>query len=246
MTIAKAKAFWPLVITASNRNVPYNNGAGNFTAAVATGTYLSAVLLAAAITTALQANLAGSVVSVDATGHFNFNWTGPFTMKWATTTNSMYVILGATAVDVAATGSGINYNVLNTRPHQNGWYAPHAVRKDSLPIRDRAMDTVTLTMSGQTKFSTESELAKRELTFSFLAPEYTYLQYETGVYINTSIENWWANGRTQFRYWGDGTSESAYNDYVFDIETIKAFSPTRMFDKKGLYEINLKLLGYVA
>lgn len=245
MSIAKAKAFWPITITTANRGIRVSFAAGpSETANIATGTYLSATLLAAAVDAALDALHPGSErfnVTVGSTGRFTIGCIDDsISLKWSDPLATAYAILGWTAAD---TGDAASHTAPNQ--HQNGWYADVATRKDSLPIRDREADTVTVTKGGQTKFVSEPELARRELRFAFLKPHKTYIQYES-TNPNEAIERWWQDGRARFRYWPDGTVEGTYTDNVFDTETIKEFAATRQFEKKALYEISLLMRGYVA
>jgi hypothetical protein len=254
MTIALAKMFWPLTINSSNRNIAIRQtGSTQYTATIATNTYLSAESLRAAVQTAIQAVGGGAVfnnmaVTVNSVGKFVFtdSLDPAFSFDWnrGGFTNSAVSILGFYALNYDS--AGVPKVVTAPKQHTNGWYADVATIDDSLPIRDREADTVTVALSGQTKFITESELTQRKLVFGHLKPEKTYIAYETGDLANQAIENLWANGRARFRYWPDGSVEATSYDYVLDLDTIKKFAPRRQFRKKALYEVMLGCRGYVA
>lgn len=244
MSIIKPKVFWPITIDSTNRVIPFHEAtAGNLSCNIATGTYLSAVLLAAAIQTAMRAahaNVNALNVTVSTAGLFTFVNATAIKFRWSVTTNSVYLILGYTAVDTspATTQTAINQ-------HKNGFYSTVATADDTLPIRDTSMDVVTRTVAGQTKFLAEQELTKRRLVFRWLNPEKTYIAFES-TYVNQAIERWWADGKARFRYWPDGLTEGTSLDYVFDLETIMEFKPKRQKTNKGIYEVEFGLFGYVA
>lgn len=243
MSIAKPKVFWPLTVTAANRTIKLSiNGTGGFTATIATGTYYSAVTLGVAVKAALDALASGVfTVTPSATGHFVISINaGSFTLEWSNVLATAYAILGWTAVDTTDAAS-----LTATNQHPNGWYSDVAARFDSLPIRDRSADVVTVTSAGQTKFISEVELARREIRFQFLKSYKTFIQYET-THVNEALERWWQDGQARFRYWPDGTVEGTSNDYVFDVETIREFLPARQQDKKAIYDVRLFLRGFVA
>lgn len=249
MSIAKAKAFWPLTITAGvNNGVGYIGGlaGGPFVVRLPAGTYYSAALLAAAWQVAVRAGtgFADFTVTVTATGFFKIARTlGTFDIYLnglpALDLNGVAVV-GWGTVDAATV---LSYTGPNQ--HQNGWYADVATRSDGLPVRETDNNVVTLTMAGQTKKITETELISRELKWEFLKPEKTYIAYES-TSINQSIERWWQDGGARFRYWSDGTVEATYDDYVLDQETSRQFKPKRSFDKKALYEVLFRFRKYVA
>lgn len=253
MAFALPKVFWPLIISASNRNIAIRlTGSTQYTATIATGTYLSAESLRSAIQTAIQAVGGGAVfntlvVTVDATGHFVItNTVGSlnFSLDWnrGGFTNSAVSLMGFFAINYDSAAEVITA----PKQHSNGWYASVAVRFDSLPIRDRDADTITTALSGQNKIITENELVRREITFENLTAVKTYIAFEgNGNDVGQSIENWWADGRGRFRYWPDGTVEATFYDYVLDMPTMKKFEPERMYDHKALYRIKFGFKGYV-
>lgn len=255
MSVITPKVYWPLVIAAANQNVAIklSGGAGTtYTAAIALATYTSAVNLAAAVQTAIRAVGGGAVfnnmvVSVDSTGHFVFTdiIDVAFTLDWnrGGFTNSAASALGFFALAVASAAG------IATAPfqHSNGWYSPTPPRRDSLPIRLKENDTVTVSLSGQSKFITESELVKRVVSFQFLPPEKTYIAFGNGgTQNNQAIEYWWQDGRARFRYWPDGATEGTSFDYILDQNVIEKFAADRMFDHKALYSIEIAMRGYVA
>lgn len=253
MSVIKPKVYWPLVIGATNCNVAIKQtGSTTYTAAIAQATYTSAVGLAAAVQTAIRAVGGGAVfnnmvVSVDATGHFVFTdlIDVAFTLDWnrGGFTNPASSALGFFALAVASS-AGI---VTAPFQHSNGWYSDVAPRKDTLPIRVKENDTVTVALSGQTKFVTESELSKRMVSFQYLKPEKTYIAYEDGSTTNNqAIERWWQDGRARFRYWPDGLTEGTSYDYVLDQDFITQFTPDRMYDHKALYALEIPMRGFVA
>lgn len=252
MSIVKPKVFWPLTISASNRNIAIRlTGSTQYTATIATGTYYSAESLRAAIQTAIQAVGGGAVfnlltVTVDATGHFVFteSFGMAFSFDWnrGGFTNSAVSVLGFLAINYDSAGNPAV--VTAPKQHPNGWYGPCAVEFDSLPIRDREADTITTALSGQNKIITENELSRRKIILAYLPPEKTYLAYATSD-ANQPLENWWADGRARFRYWPDGTVEATYYDYVLDMDSMKKFEPERMYKQKALYRIQFGFKGYV-
>ena len=247
MSIALPKVFWPIVIDGSNQIVIITSGGGDRTAAIATGTYYSAVTLAAALQVAIRAahaSLSAATVAVSATGYFSITNGTTFTVK--VTSGSFAAatatLLGFGTSDVTDTGGTV------TAPYQhgNGWYSDVAVRTDSLTIRDRSMTAKTRAESGQTKTIYSTELSSRELGFAYLKPEKTYQGYEATTYTNQAIERWWADGADRFRYWPDGTVEATYVDLVLDLETSTKFQPKRQYVKKALYELTFKCWGFVS
>lgn len=250
MSIIKPKVFWPLTVTAANKAIYLEDFAdGLFTGNIAEATYLSAETFRAAVQTAIRAvhaDFAGMIVTISATGVFQFNNTAHaqfIRFKWATVLNSAAALLGFLNVNTGYFSIPFSADY----QHANSWYSPVAVAVDSLPIRDRKADTVTRTLEGQTKFLTENELISRMLTFRWLPPEYTYQAFEsTTAMTNRALERWWASGRSQFRYWPDAATEATYFDYVLDSDTIAEFKPKRQFIRKGLYEVDLGFFGYVA
>jgi hypothetical protein len=261
MSIARPKVFWPLTVTTANRAVKVNDGGGSVTVNIATGVYLSADLLAAALESALNAALPGATVSVTdilttsgVAGLFKIHWDAPFTLEFSgPIANSAAGLLGFASVNQVTTNNAALYSVLNpygvisNGQHINGWYSDVAPAKDSLPIRNAEMNTVTRSVSGQTKFLSEVEVVERAIKFQFLSAAKTYSVFnQTSALTNQALENWWANGFARFRYWPDSTVEGTANDYVLDLETRRSFQPTRQFTQTGLYEIELKFWGYVA
>lgn len=243
MSIKKPKVFWPVVLTSANNSIIINDGGTSWTMTVAAGTYFGAADLAAAIQTAIAGHFGSSTVTVSATGHFVFTWTAGFTLKCATTPSlQCFTILGFTAVDVPSVANAVTC----ANQHQNGWYAPVAVSNDSIPIRNRDMDTVTRSMAGQTKFITETELAERAISLMWLPPEKTLISYATGVNINQALEQWWQDGRARFRYWEDATADLSFADYVLSQKTIANWTAQRQLTRKALYKMDLTFWGYVA
>lgn len=250
MSIQKPKVFWPLTISASNRVLPFSLDAAPLTANVATGEYLSAVALAAAIQTALiAAGVAGStdefLVTVSSTGHFIINPNGDGEVSFTFFSNPTNIIAEVIGFDPDFNTDPSTDPVTAPYQHQNGWYSDVATADDSLLVRDRSMDVVTRTVEGQTKFLSEQELVNRAWIFRWLNPEKTYIDFE-GDNLNEAIERWWEDGRGKFRYWADGTAESDYADYVLDLETIREFRPKRQRVNKGIYEVSFGAFGYVS
>lgn len=237
MSIAKPKAFWPLTVDATCDQIYVNVGAGFVLKTIGHATYYSAEELRAAVAVAMP----GFTVTVSASGYFTITNGTPYILKRGGS-NGVGLMgfddnLGDTANTVSHTSEF---------QHANGWYAGVAVRSDSLPIRDRDNDVMTLTQGGQSKFVSVTELTRRELKFQYLSAAKTYEAYEGATGLNQAIERWWDNGRARFRYWGDATVEGTYDDMVFDADTIKEFRPTRMQDRKALYEVIIKAWGFIA
>lgn len=250
MAIQKPKVFWPFIITLGvNDTIIIYDGATSWSMVIAPDTYFSAVLLAAAIETAVQGHFSGMTVTVSATGYFHFEWNAPFRLKFGTTpTIQPYDTLGFIANDSASAPTGVGFNEACDAiyQHKNGWYSPVAVLDDSIPVRNRDMDTVTRAMGGQTKFITETELVDRMVTFAWLRPEKFLIAFATSQYKNQALEQWWQDGRARFRYWQDGTQEATYVDYVLDMKTIPKWKPARQFRRVAYYQIELGFWGYVA
>ncbi len=245
-TVYKPRMFWPITISATNNQIYYKYTAGSAgIGTVANGEYLTPELLAAAVQAAIRGGtnpLTTVVVTVSSTGHFVFTESGGFQMTWSITTNSIYAVLGAVASTQVQTG-GV---VTTVNQHQNGWYAPGAVRFDGATVRDRAMDVVTRNVAGQTKFLTEAELSERIVRFAWLPPEKVYTAHAGSSYINEALEIFWINGRAKFRYWEDAATLLSPLDYVLSSKSINRFEPSRQFTKKALYEIELLFWGYIA
>lgn len=252
MSIVKPKVYWPLVISASNRNIAIRlTGSTQYTATIATGTYLSAELLRAAVQTAIAAVGGGAVfnlmaVTIDSTGHFVFTDAfSTFSFDWnrGGFTNSAVSILGFFALNYDSAGSPKTLTA--PKQHSNGWYGPNAVEDDTRNIRDREANTVTTSLDGQNKFISENEVIRREISLHFLPPEKTYIADETGNNGGQAIENWWADGYARFRYWPDAATEGTWADYVFNMETMKQFQPERMNKHKALYRIKIGMKAFV-
>lgn len=250
MSVFKPRAFWPLVINASNKELYWHDGASNGTGSVATGTYLTPEDLATAVAATLNTGtnpLAGATCTVSSTGRIVITWNGPFTMRWSVTTNSIYVVLGEVAVNKVASNPSVGvYTCTSTYQHVNGWYAEQAVEFDSATIRNKEMNVITRNVAGQTKLIEEAELSQRRVVFSWLPPEKTYEVHATSTYLNQAIETWWDDGAARFRYWEDATTLLRPLDYVLSQEAIKEFQPERLMKRKALYRIELIFWGYVA
>lgn len=243
MAILKPRIYWPSTITGSNHTIQANDGSTTSGGTIASGDYLTPELLAAAVQTALQPRLPACTVAVTPTGHLTISWLFAFTMKGATSpTGQPLNLLGFTSADVASVANVV------TSPYQmgNSWYANQAVMRDTSPIRDTAMDTVTRAVSGQTKFVSEAELTERSIHFAWMPPEKVYARFATGSYLNQALETFWQDGRARFRYWEDAATLLNPVDYVLSADAIGKFEPSRQFVKKALYEQELKFWGYVA
>lgn len=246
MSIVIPKFFWPLAITASNKTFKVDIGGGTVTITITEATYLSAVTFAAALQTALQTvNINFTCSFSVSTGILTIYYTAPWTYIGSGSTLGPPV--GLFNVNQIATLVAGSYNVTGSFQHANGWYPTTPPREDSLPIRDRQMNVVTRAVSGQTKFLIETELSNREWEFAWLAPEYTYKDFEGSTSNkNKAIERLWEDGYAKFRYFPARTSESNPIDYVLDLKTIQLFRPERQFIRKALYRVKLTAWAYVS
>lgn len=242
MSIAKPWAYYPVIISSTNREIAFTiPPSSNSTAFIATGTYYSPADLATAVQAAFTtAGYGPWTVTYDAVaGRFTIaRGGGDFTLQFFTGSNQASLELGFTPSTTAASGGTV------TGPNQpkGVWQAPSAVASDSKDIRDRAMDTLTVAVGGQTKLVTEVEHKLRALVFKYLPPEQTFITRQSAPY--TAIENLWESGRPRFRYWPDRAS-GTYADWVLEAETLKKFAPKRMNTGRELYEFELRLRGYV-
>ena len=191
MSVVKPMVFWPLTIDSSNRAFII---AAVGTANVATGVYVDAATLMAALQTALNALSPGFTVTVSSSGIVTVSHAAPFTMTGSGSTFGP--VAGYYNVDQAAVFNGSSaYLLAADFQHQNGWYPQVPPREDSLPILDRAMNVVTRAVSGQTKFVLEEEVTNRILTFAWLAPAYTFKAYELlSTELNQAVERWFESG----------------------------------------------------
>ncbi len=244
MTIAKPKVFWPLRITASSNDRLSFRELGDVVdrdAQITPGTYLSMDLLLAAVKTAMDAVSALSdpwtITLNDDTGLITFTAAGgtSFTLRFATSSFQMNTELGFFNSNVASTG----LTLTSTFQHQNGWYPNVAVKTDSKDMYEQPNSIVTVSIGGNVKSITETELITREVAFHFLDAAHTRIDAEgSSTDLYKAMERWWRTGRGRFRYWADGTAESTYGDYFLALEVVEeGFKPDRMFIGKELYRV---------
>lgn len=272
MSIVRPKFFWPLTITTSNRGIRINNGVTDATVNIATGTYYSAEALRAAVETAVAGHCVGMRVllsvymkttganyATDRSGKFVFDWGGAsFSLLAGHVAFTSYALLGfnaltynsgSTSVYVQRNGTTENLTtaiVVGSTQHQNGWYPEHPPSSDSLTVRDRGMHVTSRSVAGATKTLAEVELGERRWNFRFLEPHKTYEDFEsTGTRTYEALERLWASGYDRFRYFPSEISESGYEDFVLEQDTMRRFEPTRQFPKRALYEFELRAWSYV-
>lgn len=247
MALPKPKVFWPLTISASNRAVYVKVGSTDYTANIATGTYLSAADLATAVQTTLQSTAAVGIwtVTVNTDGKFVIaNDSFTFEIRFgAFTSNTAAALLGFFSINIAAASSQTA-----AFQHANGWYAEIPVRKDSLPTFDREMDRQTVSVGGQNKLISEVELTRRRVVFAWLKPWKTFIARESlsGTRTNEAMERWWREGAAKFRYWPDASVEGTFVDYFLDQDSREKFEPDRQLQGLERYELELRFRGYVA
>jgi hypothetical protein len=254
MAIPLVKVFWPLTINSANNKIDYRHFAdgADRTATVASATYYSATLFAAAVKAALDTASAGAgitwTITISSMGVMTFTTSGgtSFTLKFGTGANagvSPRYLLGFFAADYASTG----LNRVAPAQHQNGWYAPLGIRNDSKDYFEEPNSVITVTMAGQTKSIAEPVLTMRDVKWQHLSKEYTLIAEENLSTPNTAMERWWRDGRGRFRYWPDASVEGTSADYVLDISVLSnGFKPARMYDGKELYSVGpWKMRKYV-
>lgn len=273
MSIIRPKFFYPVTISASNRGIVINAGAGDVTVNIAQATYTSAESLRAAVETAIQTVIAAAKVYLsveyrpaayvmDRSGRFIFYGNGTaFTLKAGAAGFTAYEVLGFFAITYTSStqsfagqrnAGGLELYasatdvVIAPMQHQGGWYPTAPAEFDSLPIRDREMNVVTRAVSGQTKTVTEAELEERRWRFTFLESYKVYRTYESTTRLYESFERLWDTGFEKFRFFPDELSESGYIDYVLTLEATRRYEPRRQVLKRGLYEVEVAAWKYVT
>lgn len=247
MAIPKPKVFWPLTVGTGNNKIDVFVSPTNYVATVASATYTTAVNYAAAIQTALN-SLGGGVgifaVTVSADGIITIsNNAFNFTLKFSTganAANSIRTHAGFGVVDQAS----VAFVAAAQYQHVNGWYSPVAVRRDSGDIFEQPNSVMTLAVSGKNKSITEDELTLRVLDFSYITNSRTFIRDE-GANLNRAAERWWREGKAQFLYFEDATTELG-TQYFLDMSNLEdGFKPERL-STKAIYSFSFKLRKYVA
>lgn len=253
MSIPRVRVFWPLTITSANNAVYYwTGGAGsevNVATTIPAGIYLSPALLAAALVAAMNAgghgytftaafsngpnsgHVAGSEGKLFITNVGGLLWG----FEWNYTTNTAATLLGFNS----GTNTGYDASKVGDFQMANGWWAPTAVRTDSLDMFEQPNSVMTITVGGQNKSISEDEQQMREVEFHFLPPEKAFLAAEGSTVLrNQSIERWWRDGKARFRYWPDSNVDATYTDYFLDGSTVvDKMKPQRQYITKAVYSV---------
>ena len=232
------KAFWPMVVDATNNKIDLVWVATPYTATVAAGTYYSFSTLAAAVVAALTAQIANDwSCEASSSGRVTVRGGSAFDLRFATGANAatyMRHVLGFGAVDTAHA-----LTVTGALQHQNGWYPERPCVFDTREEYERT-SAGAVSLEGQTRLLTfGSEREIRRVSFDWL-PEWKTKIAREGAYTNEALERLWRTGYAQFRWWPDAATEGAYGDFSLDHSLLSAFAPGRD-EKMQLYAYTLKM-----
>jgi hypothetical protein len=223
----RPKAWWPLIIDATNGAIP---GYGT----VAADTYLSAAEFLAAVRTALGS---GFVIYISNQGRVSIASSGSFTLDFSSAP-PIAALLGFAAQSYAsATGPSIV-----TGPGQlaNAWYADRSIGGDPGPEFDSAA-AVTVSLSGVVRTILYPDRETRTLTFAMVPSHKTKIAFEPASqsldgrdHTNEAAERLWRYGAARFRWWPDGAVDGEYIDLALTEESAKTFKPQR-HPRKNLF-----------
>jgi len=232
----------PLTIDATNNKLRFrlDGGVTDYTATIASATYVDPESLLAALDTAMEA----------ADGDAR-----TYTITISATTGKVTILQSGTSIKVTSVANDCNellgfvaagasdFAVSNTSDYQaqNYWSPDIAPTFDSYDVTEITQGAQK-SLDGHHLFVEHGTVTIRQVAFRFV-DIWKVLQDEEGAYVYQSLERWWSAAKTKFRYWEDRETLGTYVDYFLEAPANR-WRPVRMFPKPALYELDLTFGAY--